>query len=345
MAKAVALLSGGLDSMLAARLLQNQGIEVCGIHFVSVFNCGPKPGARLSAGKAAEALGIPLKVVNFTEEQIGIVRQPPHGYGRAANPCIDCHIAMLRQAGRYMQEIGADFVATGEVAGQRPMSQRVFTLGLIEKEAGLEGRLLRPLSAKALPPTEVEKSGLVDRDGLEDITGRARHRQMALAREFGLTKYPTPAGGCLLTDPEFGARVKDLVEHGQLTLNDAHLLKVGRHYRLDGSTKVVVGRNERENSVIETFAREGDLLFVVEGIPGPTALLRGDATEINIAAAAALCARSSKAGRLPAAKVRVRMARSKDEGRVIEVAPAGDGTAAALTLALQEVKRESNIGA
>jgi tRNA U34 2-thiouridine synthase MnmA/TrmU len=334
-AKAVALMSGGLDSMLAARLVIEQGVEVHGIHFVSVFNCGAKPGARLAARRAADALGITLRTVNFAEEQIEIVKNPPHGFGSAANPCIDCHIAMLKHAAEFMRSIGADFIVTGEVVGQRPMSQRAFVLGMIDRETRLEGLILRPLSAKALAATRPEKEGLVDRERLEGISGRTRTRQMELAKQFGLTAYPSPAGGCLLTDPEFGVRVKDLLSHRQLALNDAHLLKVGRHYRLDERTKVIVGRNERENGVIETFAREGDMLLVVEDIPGPTALLRGDVSVANIARAAALCARNSKARTAAVARVRVRPARSEDKGKVIEVAPSDDATAAATAVTAQ----------
>jgi len=326
-------MSGGLDSMLAARLVQAQGIEVCPIHFVSVFNCGAKPGARLAARKAAEALGCKLKVVNFADEQLEIVKKPPHGYGSAANPCIDCHMAMLKRAAEYMTSLGADFIVTGEVLGQRPMSQRAYSLALIDRETGLEGLILRPLSAKAMTQTEPEKKGLVDRGKLEDITGRSRTRQMELAKEFGLTAYPTPAGGCLLTDPEFGKRVLDLVEHGQLELNEAHLLKVGRHYRLDARTKVIVGRNHRENAVLETFTRKGDVLLELADMMGPTALLRGDTGEKNVALAAALCARCSKAKGLPSAKVLVREARSAKPGRTVEVRPATDEEADAVTLA------------
>lgn len=337
MPKAVALLSGGLDSMLAAKLVAIQGVAVTGVHFVSVFNSAAKPGRRLAARLAADAVGIPLKTFPFTETQIEILRNPPHGYGSAANPCIDCHIAMIRRAGEFMREIGADFVVTGEVAGQRPMSQRTFILRVIEQETGLEGLILRPLSAKALQPTLPEKRGLVNRDLLEGIVGRTRTRQMQLARRFGIEAYPTPAGGCLLTDREFGRRVMDLVEHGELTVNNAHLVKVGRHYRLDAATKAVVGRNERENGVIETYARPGDLLITTEDVPGPTTLVRGNASQANVETAAALTVRSSKAKSLAAARVRVRPARSSDPGAVISVAPAGDDVAAAFTLAPSEV--------
>lgn len=332
MTKAVALMSGGLDSMLAAKLVQMQGIEVLPVHFVSVFNCGAKPGARLSALTAAEAMGMRLKVVNWAEEQLELVRKPPHGYGRAANPCIDCHMWMLKRAAEYMKEAGADLIVTGEVLGQRPMSQRAWALSVIDEESGLKGLILRPLSAKLLPPTVAEEKGLVDRERLEGINGRARWRQMSLARQLCLVKYPTPAGGCLLTDRGFGRRVMDLVEHGQLDLNEAHLVKVGRHFRLDARTKVIVGRDERENHVIETFARPGEMLLELAEINGPTTLLRGEANEENVRAAAALCARSSKARGCDSARVRIRRARGPKEERAIEVAPATDEFANARTL-------------
>lgn len=324
MAKAVALLSGGLDSMLAIKLMLVQGVDVLALHFLSVFNCGAKPGRGLAARKAADALGVPLRLVDFTEEQLELVRNPPHGFGSAANPCIDCHMAMLRRAAGIMKEVGADFIVTGEVVGQRPMSQRRFALGLIDNATGLGGKILRPLSAKALSPTEAEEKGLVDRERLEGIVGRTRTRQMELARELGITAYPTPAGGCLLTDPEFGVRVKDLIAHNALNLNEGHLLKVGRHYRLDDATKVIIGRNERENAVVATFSRPGDIVLMLEDIPGPTTLLRGNATEKTVLVAAALAARSSKARSAPSARVRVRRARTAEEGYVVEVTPADD---------------------
>jgi tRNA-uridine 2-sulfurtransferase len=332
MAKAVALLSGGLDSMLSIKLMLEQGVEVLALHFLSVFNCGAKPGKGLAAKKAADALGCPLKLVDFTEEQLGIVKDPPHGFGSAANPCIDCHMAMLRRAAKIMEEVGADFIVTGEVVGQRPMSQRRFALGIIDRATGLEGKILRPLSAKALSPTEAEEKGLVDRERLEGIVGRTRTRQMEMAKAFGITAYPTPAGGCLLTDPEFGARVKDLIGHEALNVNEAHLLKVGRHYRLDERTKVIVGRNERENLVIVTFSRPGDILLSLEEIPGPTALLRGNTTDEHVLTAAALMARSSKARLLPTARVCAKGARSMESDKTVEVTPATDEFALAFTI-------------
>jgi tRNA U34 2-thiouridine synthase MnmA/TrmU len=337
MTKAVALVSGGLDSMLAVKLVQLQGVDVLALHFVSVFNCGARPGKGLAARKAADALGCPLRLVDFTARQMELVRNPPHGFGSAANPCIDCHMTMLLEAARIMEDVGADFIVTGEVVGQRPMSQRRFALGLIDKSTGLGGKILRPLSARELPATEAESKGLVDRERLEGVTGRTRTRQMALAKEFGLTAYPSPAGGCLLTDGEFGIRVKDLLAHGIFDLNNAHLIKVGRHYRLDGETKAIVGRDERENIVIETFWQQGDAIITIEDISGPTTLVRGRTDDKNLASAAALTARASKARSAPAARLRVRRARGGAPGGIITVAPATDDFAAALTISAKSL--------
>ncbi len=336
MTKAIALLSGGLDSQLAARLVLEQGIEVEGIHFLSVFNVAPKEGQPLAAEKAAAHLGVPLHKIDISKDQIAILKDPPHGFGSAANPCIDCHMMMLCTAARLMSERGADFLVTGEVVGQRPMSQRKHSLDVIDRETGLAGLILRPLSAKELPPTIPEEKGLVDRDRLEGITGRTRTRQMHLARKFGITDYPSPAGGCLLTDPGFGVRVKDLLKHNELTLGNARLLRYGRHYRLAQDTKAVVGRDEKDNGEIERLAVAGDLFLVLADIPGPTTLLRGDPTEEMIKAAGALTARASKAKSAASARLRVWNAGHEEDGRVVEVAPATDEYAEALTLNPQQ---------
>lgn len=322
--------------MLAVKLMLLQNVEVLGLHFVSVFNSCAKPGKGLAARRAADSLGVPLEIIDFTEQQMELIKDPPHGLGSAANPCIDCHILMLCHAASRLDETGADFIVTGEVVGQRPMSQRTHALGIIDSQAQLAGKILRPLSAKALPPTPMEEAGLVDRERLEGIKGRGRSRQMALAAKYGIESYPSPAGGCLLTDPAFGVRVKDLLSHDAFTLSNAHLLKVGRHYRLDDSTKAVVGRNERENIVVNTFAEKGDALLELDHAMGPTTLLRGNTAPQNVLIAAALTARSSKAKDLPTARVRVRSARSQDEGTLVEVAPADDQAAEAF--AIREAK-------
>jgi len=268
-ARALALLSGGLDSILAIRILQVQGIKITGLTFVSYFFNSK------AAEKAAKGLKIKLKITDFSDEHLGIVKRPCYGYGRAVNPCIDCHLLMLKKAGEIMAKDGYDFVATGEVLGERPMSQNKSALQLIEKESGLKGYLLRPLSAKLLEPTVVEKSGLVDREKLLDISGRSRKRQMELAREWGIRDYPTPAGGCLLTDIQFGGRFKDMAgKWSDFGGNDARLLKFGRHF-WEKDDLIVVGRNKEENEEIKKLSFKDDVLIEPKEFPGPTILIRG----------------------------------------------------------------------
>jgi len=296
MAKAVALLSGGLDSLLAIRLIQEQGIDVEAVHMEHGFGKTLPPGVPGDAQKAAAQLGVPLRVINDAERLLQIVKHPEHGFGSQMNPCIDCRILALRQASGFLHDRGADFLVTGEVVGQRPMSQRHFTIQMIEREAGVAGRVVRPLCAKLLPPSRAEQEGLVDRSKLLAICGRSRKPQIALAEQFGLRDYPSPAGGCLLTDPGFSRRLRDLLEHDPTaSRNDVELLKLGRHFRLDHRTKAVVGRNERENPEIEALARPEDRLAELVGLPGPLTLLRGDTPDAHVHLAAALTVRFSKA--------------------------------------------------
>jgi tRNA U34 2-thiouridine synthase MnmA/TrmU len=295
--KAIALLSGGLDSTLAARVLLEQGIELEALNFITVFcNCTHRDESCLASQKAVATLGIPLKVMNVSEEYLDVVKHPEHGYGSNMNPCIDCRIFMLKKAKAYMEERGASFIVTGEVLGQRPMSQRKEAMALIDRKAGLEGLILLPLSAHLLRMTIPEREGWVDRKKLLAIQGRSRKPQMKLAEAFGIRDYPCPAGGCLLTDPQFSKRMKDLLTYqADFGLNDVHLLKVGRHFRLSPQVKLVVGRNEEENQRIKTFAREDDGLLKVVHYPGPLTLMRGEAEEDRVEVAAALTARYSKA--------------------------------------------------
>ncbi len=288
--KAIALLSGGLDSTIAARVMMEQGVELEALNFMTVFcTCTNRGATCLASQKAVETLGIPLKVFNVSEEYLGVVKHPQHGYGRNMNPCIDCRIFMLKKAKAYMEESGAVFIVTGEVLGQRPMSQRKDAMHLIEKEAGLEGLILRPLSAKVLPTTIPEKEGWVDRERLLNISGRSRKPQIELADHYGIHDYPCPAGGCLLTDPGFAKRMKDLMVYDpQFSLNDIHLLKMGRHFRFSDGVKLVVGRNEEENQKIQTFAQGEDILLKVSSFPGPLSLLRGKLNEGDIEKAAAI---------------------------------------------------------
>jgi tRNA-specific 2-thiouridylase len=294
-AKAIALLSGGLDSTLAVRLLLDQGVEVEALNFHTPF-CQCNRQGRCEAAHVAETFGIPCKTVAVTDEFFDLIRRPRYGYGSGMNPCLDCRILMFTKARQRMEETRADFCFTGEVVGERPMSQRRDAMRIIERESGLEGRLLRPLCAQLLAPTIPEQEGLVDREALLSISGRSRKPQMALAEERGLTDYPCPAGGCLLTDPGFARRMRDLVQYTpDFGLNDVSLLKVGRHFRLSPSAKTIAGRNEGENQRIVALARPGDRLFEVQGWGSPMTLLRGEPEGDENEIAAAITVRYSDA--------------------------------------------------
>ncbi len=322
MAKALALLSGGLDSTLAIRVIQQQGIEVIALNFVTVFcRCTSHGSCKLEAVKVSEKFGIPIKVINTTERFLELVKKPKFGYGKNMNPCIDCRINIFRIAGEYMREIGADFIITGEVLGQRPMSQRKDAMKIIDKEANLTGLVLRPLCAKHMEPTIPEKSGLVDREQLLQIRGRSRKDQIQLADVFQIRDYPCSAGGCLLTDPEFAHRMRDLITSRDADVNDVNLLKVGRHFRLDPQTKAIVGRNEEDNTRIESLSQEGDFLLGLVDMPGPLTLLRGEITEEKIHLGARITARYGKSHVLPISKVSVRQAKNDTSQRFIEVTP------------------------
>jgi len=311
--KAIALLSGGLDSTLAAKIVIEQGIELEALNFLTVFcTCTNRGETCLASQKAVDALGIPLRVFNVSEEYLNVVKNPKHGYGSNMNPCIDCRIFMLKKTKSYMEEVGASFVVTGEVLGQRPMSQRRDAMRLIEKEAGLVGFIMRPLSAKYLPITVPEKEGWLDREKLLNIQGRSRKPQMRLAEHFGIRDYPCPAGGCLLTDPGFAKRMKDMIVHEpHFALNDVHLLKIGRHFRFSPKLKLVVGRNEEENQKIKTFSQDEDILFKTSRYPGPLSLLRGEADGMEMERAASITVRYSKAKDLE--KVEVTWKRVKED--------------------------------
>lgn len=322
MTKALALLSGGLDSTLAIRVIQQQGIEVIALNFVTVFcRCTSHGSCKLEAVKVSEKFGIPIKVINTTERFLELVKKPKFGYGKNMNPCIDCRINIFRIAGEYMREIGADFIITGEVLGQRPMSQRKEAMKIIDKEANLTGLVLRPLCAKHLEPTIPEKMGIVDREQLLHIRGRSRKDQIQLADVFQIKDYPCSAGGCLLTDPEFAHRMRDLVNSCDADVNDVNLLKAGRHFRLDPNTKAIVGRNEEDNIRIESLSQEGDLLLSLVDMPGPLTLLHGTVTEENIYLGARITARYGKLSDLPSLKVSVRQAKNDTPQRFIEVTP------------------------
>lgn len=293
MTKAIGLLSGGLDSTLAVKLMLNQGIEVTALNFITPFCVCTRKGCKHEASRIAEKFDIPIKVIAAAGEYIKKVKNPKYGYGKNMNPCLDCRIFMLKKAKKYMEEMGASFLFTGEVLGQRPMSQRREAMTIIEKEAGLEGLILRPLSAKFFKPTIPEKEGLIDRKKLFRISGRCRKPQMELAEKFGIEDYLCPAGGCRLTDIQFAKRVKEAFEHDENSIQDMNLLKYGRHFRLPSGAKVIVGRNEEENSIISRFAEEKDLLMEVVGFGSPITLLKGSRNEEDVKMAASVCVRYS----------------------------------------------------
>jgi len=321
--KAVALLSGGLDSTLAVKLMIEQGVDVKAVAIKTPFcdfDCGHGCGFRVK--EVAEKLGVDLKTVYLGDEYLEMLKNPKHGYGSGMNPCIDCREMMFKVAKDYMQEIDAKFIVTGEVLEQRPMSQNPRALKIIEHESGLEGKVLRPLSAKHLEPTEAEKSGMVNREELLSIKGRTRRTQIELAKNLGITDYPNSAGGCLLTDPQFAKRVEDLFEHvDKPTLNDTELLKVGRHFRISKNTKLVVGRNEGENDVISSLVMQRDLLLEAKDHKGPIALLRGDYDESLLVLAASIVHRYSDAPKDAECAVTVK---NNGDSKEISVSSAND---------------------
>ena len=296
--KALALLSGGLDSTLAVKVMLEQGIAVEALNFTSPFcTCtGKNAGCKSEAVRVAEEFGIPIKVLHKGAEYLEIIRNPRHGYGKGMNPCIDCRIYLLRKAREYMATCGADFVITGEVLGQRPMSQRRDTLRVIERESGLEGLLLRPLSAKHFPPTIPEQEGWVDREKLLAIQGRSRKEQMQLADDLDVKNYPCPAGGCLLTEVSFVSKVRDVFDHSdQVNMRDCRLLKIGRHFRIGPRTKVLIGRNEADNQLLEGALQEGEVALRWNDGGSPLGVVTGVVEDGLVQTAARLLLRYTKA--------------------------------------------------
>ncbi len=267
--KALALFSGGLDSILSIRLIQREGIEVEGLYFITPFLSEKRE--RIEA--IARDLSLNLQIIKLAKEYIQIVKNPFFGYGKNLNPCVDCRILMYRKAKDYLKE-GFSFLVSGEVLGERPMSQSRDALETIDRESGLTGFVLRPLSAKLLPQTVPEEKGWVRRENLFSINGRSRKKQLSLTKELGIKDYLQPAGGCLLTESLFCIRLKDLIEYNELTLENAELLKIGRHFRLNPYVKFIVGRDEKENAKLSDFCRRDDIFFYPESRHGPSGLLK-----------------------------------------------------------------------
>jgi len=285
--------------------MQLQKIEVTAFHFVLPFYY-IEDEENIGAVKIARRLNIPIEVFHGGKDYIEMVKKPKYGYGKNINPCIDCKIFIMKKALTFMEEIGASFLLSGEVLGQRPMSQRKKAMELIEKEAGVEGFLLRPLSAKLLSPTTPEEKGWVKRDNLYAFEGRNRKPQIALAKKLGITEYPSPAGGCCLTDLDYSIRLRDAFEYNEESIPELQLLHFGRHFRLKSGAKLIVGRDEKENQIIESLAEENDLLIEGVGFGSPIALLKNSKSPEDIDMSSSICIRYSKKRDEKSVKVSVR---------------------------------------
>jgi len=315
--RGLGLCSGGLDSILSGLVLRDQGLHVEWITFETPFFSSDK------ARKASAMTGIPLRVTNITQEYLIMLKNPACGYGKHMNPCLDCHALMFRMAGRVMEAEGFDFLFSGEVLGQRPMSQTRPSLRYVEKNSGYDGYLVRPLSALNLEESIPEKEGLIDRQRLLGITGRGRKDQIRLAREFGVTDYPAPAGGCLLTDKGYSGRLKDLFQHQTETpVNQLELLKYGRHFRLDDRTKIIVGRTKTDNDNIRRHTDPtGDIVLKAMGFPGPFVVIPGGGEKEMVFLAASICAGYTKAPPDEPIQVRVSSGSERNEVTVLPVEP------------------------
>ena len=295
--KVVALLSGGLDSQLAIKMMQEQGFDVSAVAIKTPFcdfDCGR--GCGFEIRERADDLDVNLKTVYLGDEYIEMLKHPKHGIGAGFNPCIDCRSMMFDAAKKHMEEIGAEFIISGEVLGQRPMSQHAPALRTIENESDLVGKIVRPLSAALLPETDPEKDGLIKRENLGMIRGRTRRGQLDMAKKYGIENPPNAGGGCLLTEPHFGIKAKDLFSHTKNpTINDIDLLKIGRHFRLDEETKFIVGRNKDENEMIKAISLPGDILLEAKDFVGPVSILRGSNAKQHLKFASSITLRYSDA--------------------------------------------------
>ena len=313
--RALGLCSGGLDSTLAGLVLREQGIDVEWITFETPFFTAAK------ARKASKKTGIPLTVKPIYPVYIEMLKNPPAGYGKQMNPCMDCHALMFKLAGEMMNEKNFDFLFSGEVLGQRPMSQTKSSLHYVEKHSGFKGYILRPLSAKRLPETIPEKEGLVDRERLLDFAGRGRKPQIALAKEFGLTDYPAPAGGCMLTDVGYSRRLKDLFDHqSECTEEELHLLKYGRHFRLAPDAKLIVGRTQKDNErILKYHNPQTDTVIDVKDHPSPIGLVPRGGPKDVIYLASSICVGYSKASNLTPIDVVVKTPQGRETIQVIGI--------------------------
>lgn len=321
--KALALISSGLDSLLAAKIIKDLGVKVQGIHFFLGFDFLKKEDRQREVKKLVRPLRIPIAVLDVSEGFLDIFLHPEHGYGSGVNPCIDCRLYSLRRAKEVMERLDAQFLITGEVVGQRPMTQNKPTLFHIDKVSGLKGLILRPLSAKLLPPTRAEEENWIDREKLYKISGRSRKDQIALAHQFGITRYNQPAGGCLLTDLNFAKRAKTLFLHKEkkeITFDLLKLLRLGRHFWPDNNLWVIVGRNKEDNSALERF-REKRWVFQALNYKGPLVLAEGVRDERDRGVVAAITARYCSKGK--GSPIRIRYERGNEEG-IISCSPISD---------------------
>jgi len=317
--KAIGLLSGGLDSILATKMILDMGFDVMVLNLKTPFCCCDTD-EKCFSDSIAQQFNIPLKRIYGGEDYLEVVKNPQHGYGKNLNPCIDCRVFLFKKAKKLMDEIGAEFIFTGEVLGERPMSQRLCAMKLIEKESELKGKVLRPLCAKLLEPTLVEKKGIVDREKLLSIQGRSRKPQIALAKSYRIEDYPCPAGGCLLTDESFARRLKESLEHGEDSLRNIFFLKIGRHFRLPTKAKVIAGRNQKENEALLSLSLPSELKFTVEGYKSTYVLLLGEPILENQTQAAKICARYCDEKELKTLTVKT-WSNSSEECHKIKVSP------------------------
>ncbi len=308
MTKAIALYSGGLDSTLAILTMMKQGVDVTAITFMNHFGCdiGDKSSCSKDPFAASVKFGFTVKLAHLSDKFFDIVKNPKYGHGKNMNPCVDCRILMLKEAKEFMKMSGADFLITGEVIGQRPMSQRRDCFPVMDKDADVKGLVVRPLCGKILPATIPEEKGLISRDMLLDFNGRSRKPQIALAEELGLTEYPAPAGGCLLTDPNYSFKLRELLDHTKdPDYKEINFLRVGRQFRYSPDCKIFVGRDKADNDAIQSLTESDDYSLHVEDAGSPVTVLLGKVTDDALEVAASICARYSGARKLPEVKVAV----------------------------------------